>query len=82
MSLAAFMIFILGQGLSSSLKFLSTISTVLQVDTSVLLQTGLCTSTSVGGAPVVLQTRTSTMLKVSERTSKYVQLSLVILHPG
>ena len=62
-----------------SLKYLSMISTLLQVDTLVVLQTGLRTSTSVG-APVVLQTGAAgTVLQVSEQTSKYVQSSLVIL---
>ena len=79
MSLAIRIMFVLGRGLSSSLKYWSMISTVLQVDISVVLQTGLHTSTSVG-APVVLQTGAAvTVLQVSERTLKYVQSSLVIL---
>ena len=79
MSLAIRIMFILGRGLSSSLKYLSTISTVLQVGISVVLQTGLRTSISVG-APVALQTGAAgTVSQVSERTSKYVRASLVIL---
>ena len=71
MSLAIHIMFVLGRGLSSSLKYWSMISTVLQVDISVVLQTGLHTSLSVG-APVVLQTGVAgIMLQVSERTSEW-----------
>ena len=77
--MAIFIVFILGKGLSSSLKYLSMISTVFQVDASVVLQTGLRTSTSVR-APVVLQTGAAgTMLQVPEQISKSGQSSLVIL---
>ena len=79
MSLAIRIMYILGRGLSSSLKYLSTISSVLQVDILVVLQTGLHTSLSVG-APVVLQAgAVGTVLQVYKRTSKCVRASLVIL---